>query len=280
MAGHMVAQYLMEQGEDVTGFARQKSSLWPTYMGDARNFNDLKKVILQNSYDYIVNCIGILNRCIDEKVTDGILLNSVLPHYLADLVEKQEAKLIHISTDCVFKGSKGGYCENDFPDDTTLYGMTKALGEVIDEKNLTLRTSIVGPELKENGTGLFHWFMNQKDYVYGYQRTIWTGVTTLQLAKVIAEDKYKRQTGLYHLVNNQVISKYKLLCLFNKYCRKVPIRIIDDTNYICDKSLRNTLKEPVFQIPSYKQMIMEMADWIEKHPEIYPLYLNQDGARL
>lgn len=272
MAGHVVAQYLMEQGHTVYGFARQQGVVCDTFVGDARKQEDIGKALRQAKYDYVVNCIGVLNRAISDHLVDGIYLNSVLPHYLSEQLRDTETKLIHVSSDCVFEGTKGNYREEDRPDADDYYGRSKALGEVIDGKALTLRTSIVGPELKENGTGLFHWFMTQREDAQGYQRVIWSGVTTLQLAKAIEQDIEKPRTGLYHLVNNDTICKYDLLELFNRYCRKKPIKIQSNTSVVSDRTLQNTKGAEGYAVPSYEQMVRSMGEWIDRHPQLYQQY--------
>lgn len=272
MAGHMIAQYLIEQGHNVKGFAREHSPICDTIIGDARKEQDVINTLQSDTYDYVINCIGVLNRFVDANLSDGIYLNSVFPHFVAKQLEGTSTKLIHISTDCVFEGTKGKYTEEDAPDATSYYGRSKTLGEVIDEKNLTIRTSIIGPELKQNGIGLFHWFMSQQDEVYGYMKVIWSGVTTLQLAKAIAQDIKIPQIGLYHLVNNQDISKHDLLVLFNQYCRKKRIQIGINDTLENDKTLRNTREDQPFAVPSYETMVQEMADWIKAHPELYKQY--------
>lgn len=272
MAGHIIAQYLMEQGHNAKGFAREHSPVCDTIIGDARNEQDVINALQSDSYDYVINCIGVLNRFVDANLADGIYLNSVFPHFVAKQLEDTNAKLIHISTDCVFEGTKGKYTEDDIPDATSYYGRSKALGEVVDEKNLTIRTSIVGPELKQNGIGLFHWFMSQKDEVYGYQKVMWSGVTTLQLAKAIAQDIKTPQTGLYHLVNNHDISKHDLLVLFNQYCRTKRVEIGVNDTLESDKTLRNTRENQPFIVPSYEVMVQEMAEWINAHSDLYKNY--------
>ena len=123
------------------------------------------------------------------------------------------------------------------------------MGEVKDGQNLTIRTSIVGPELKPGGIGLFHWFMNQEGVVEGYKNVIWSGVTTLQLAKAIEADIAKQETGLYHLVNNQTINKHDLLNLFNRVCRSRPVEIRENRSVVSDRSVLNTQKDPAFPVP-------------------------------
>ena len=272
MAGHMVALYLQEQGHEVWGFAHHQEGTYPVYIGDATNNEELYDALGQENFDYVINCIGVLNQAVDRNLAKGIYINSVLPHLIAERLQQSETKLIHISTDCVFSGKKGTYSEIDQPDAETMYGRSKSLGEVIDNKNLTIRTSIVGPELKPDGIGLFHWFMRQTEEIQGYAKVIWSGVTTLQLAKAIDQMSRIPITGLYHLVNNQVISKYNLLQLFNTYCRQKPIEIKKNVDIINDKSLINSRKDYRIDVPDYECMIKEMAEWMREHKKLYSQY--------
>lgn len=272
MAGHMIALYLLEQGHMVYGFARSDSPFCNTICGEATKKEDLFRALSSNQFDYVINCIGILNQFVDAKLTDGIYLNSVFPHLLKELLEEKKTKLIQISSDCVFDGKKGKYTESDLPDAASYYGKSKALGEILDDRNLTIRTSIIGPELKSDGIGLFHWFMSQKKEVYGYQNVIWSGVTTLQLAKFILQDRKHPQTGLYHLVNNQYISKYELLTLLNHYFRKDKIEIKANFTEKSDKTLVNTRSAIFCPVPTYDEMVSEMAEWFYHHKEFYQQY--------
>lgn len=275
MAGHMIAAYLQEQGHAVMGFARKESPICYTCIGNIRDQTQLDRTLEADSFDYVINCIGILNDAVDRNLSDGIYLNSVLPHLLAERLESKGAKLIHISTDCVFEGTKGYYTENDQPDAKSYYGRSKALGEVIDSRNLTIRTSIVGPELKTNGVGLLHWFLSQTGAVSGFDQVIWSGVTTLQLAKSILQDAEKPKTGLYHLVNNQTISKYDLLMLFNHYFRADEIKINRVSEPKCDKSLRNT--HPSDLPPGYEEMVKDLAAWVHRHTDLYQHYPGRNS---
>ena len=257
MAGHIIAQYLKEKGHLVTGFARERSPLCETIIGDARDRINVKDALTSAAYDIVINCIGVLNKAVDAKLSDGIYLNSVFPHLLAEKLKGSGTKLIHISSDCIYEGTRGSYTESEFPDAVSYYGRTKALGEIIDDQNLTIRTSIVGPELKRSGIGLFHWFMNQDGFVEGYKNVIWSGVTTLQLAKAIEEDLTKQQTGLYHLVNNKTINKHDLLNLLNSICRRHPVEIHENISVVSDRSIINTQNDPAFFVPDYEQMVHE-----------------------
>ncbi len=199
----------------------------------------------------------------DNKAT-AVSVNSLFPHILDEKSSVYDYKLIHISTDCVFSGYKGEYIETSITDATTFYGRSKALGEINNSNNITIRTSIIGPEVRNNRIGLLNWFLNQRGEVRGYTNAIWTGVTTLQLSKSIIEIIDKDICGLIHLVNGGKISKYELLLLFKKYF-KSDVRIIPYEDFICDKSLVKTREDYNIDVPDYETMIKELAEWMEKY---------------
>lgn len=273
MAGHIITNYLLEQGESVDGLERRELSYCKTFVMDATKFDKLKEVLEVGEYDYIINCIGLLNTACDEHIDLAILLNSYLPHFLVEITKELKTRVIQMSTDCVFSGKKGNYTELDNPDGETKYDKTKALGEINDEKNLTFRNSIIGPDINENGIGLFNWFMKQSGEINGFKKSLWTGVTTLTLAKAMHKASYDNLTGLYNLVNNSVTNKYELCSMFNKYMNKeLKINKIDGINH--DKSLYRTRNDFDFEVPSYEQQIKEMSDWINSHKELYPHYFR------
>ena len=272
MAGHTVTLYFKEQGYDVTAFSISPFLFTKNIVGDAFDTNQLERIITTGDYDVVINCIGLLNQVAEQNPSKAVYLNSYLPHFICDVLRKSKTKLIHMSTDCVFAGNTGPYFENSFRDGTTFYDRTKALGEVENDKNLTFRNSIIGPDMNENGIGLFNWFMRQHDTILGYTGAIWTGVTTLTLAKAMEQAIKENLTGIYNLVNNESISKYNIINLFNKYFRNNQLIVKKDDILQIDKSLRNTRKDFSFVVPSYEQMIIEMKEWIENHLELYPHY--------
>lgn len=273
MAGHQIGLYLREQGHDVTGFARNESFvLDKSIIGDASDFDNLKEIIRIGKFDVIINCIGILNQFAEDDHSHAVLMNSYLPHFIAGVANPLGTYVIHMSTDCVFSGRRGQYTEMDSPDGTTFYDRTKALGELNDDKNLTLRNSIVGPDINEKGIGLLNWFMKQEGEVNGYTGAIWTGQTTLQLAKTMEMAAKERPTGLYNMVPSTSINKFELLGLFNKYLRNGEIRINPVNGISADKSLKRTNFDFDYRIPDYEQMISEAADWIFDHKNLYPHY--------
>ena len=273
MAGHLISIYLKDQKHKVIGYAREKSRFIDTVIGDATDFDFLKKTIYAGGYDTVVNCVGVLNQFAENNHAKAILLNGYLPHFLADITKETDIQIIQISTDCIFSGKVGGYTEESLPDGTLFYDKSKAIGELEDEKNITLRNSIVGPDIKENGIGLLNWFMQQKNVVNGFTGAIWTGQTTLQLAKTIEQAALQRAHGLYNTVPEESINKYELLKLFNIYIRKEPIKIVPTNDFIADKSLIRTRFEGFeYRIPNYKTMVQELGDWMREHKELYPHY--------
>lgn len=272
MAGHIISLYLKEQGHNVTGFARTTSKYIESITGDACNTELLRKVINEGKFDAVINVIGLLNHFAENNKSEAVFLNAYLPHYLADLTSEKDTQIIHISTDCVFSGNKGGYSETDQPDGATFYDRSKALGEIVDKKNITFRNSIVGPDIKDNGIGLLNWFMKQQGQINGYTGAIWTGQTTLQLAKTIEAAAKEKVYGLYNMVPNESISKYDLVKLFNHYLRNDSLEINPVLGISLDKSLIRTRFDFNYIIPGYEQMVAEMAEWMRSHKYLYPHY--------
>jgi dTDP-4-dehydrorhamnose reductase len=272
MAGHVITIYLIEKGHDVTGFDKKQLHYCNTIVGDARNESLIAKVIKVGEYDTIINCIGILNQFAEQNKSLAVYLNAWLPNLLADLTRDSKTKIIHMSTDCVFSGKRGNYTEQDIPDGETIYDKTKALGELNDNKNITLRNSIVGPDINENGIGLLNWFMKEEGPVKGYINVLWTGLTTLQLAKAMEQAAEDRITGLYNMVYSEPITKYNLLLLFNKYLRKGTVVIEPSDVLVVNKSLKRTNFDFDYLIPDYEKMIYELAVWINNHLTLYPHY--------
>lgn len=265
MLGHVVKLYFLEQGHDVKGTSRSGNK---DYTFDAtKNITDIEKFIDDFKPEVIINCIGILNKVAEDNKSLAVTINSYLPHYLDEICRNRGIKFIHVSTDCVFDGKQGDYTEDSFRTATDFYGRSKALGEINNDANLTLRTSIVGPDKNQNGIGLFQWFMNQENETNGFDKVIWTGVTTLELAKCMEKSIANNITGLRHAVNNQKIDKYSLLQLFKKYFNK-DIIINRKSDYVSDKSVVRTTDFD-FEIPSYDQMVQEMSEWVTNHKELY-----------
>jgi dTDP-4-dehydrorhamnose reductase len=272
MAGHIITLYFKEQGYDVTAYSMSPFPYCKNTIGNALETEKFKQILLADNYNVIINCIGLLNQVADNNRGMAVYLNSYLPHLVADTLKDKRSKLIHMSTDCVFGGNTGPYFEDSLRDGRSFYDRSKALGEIEDEKNLTFRNSIVGPDMNENGIGLFNWFMKQKGTINGYTGVLWTGVSTLTLAKAMEQAIKKNLCGLYNLVNNQSISKYDLLCLFNRHFRNNELKINKLETDQLDKSLRHKRIDFSFEVPSYEQMVIEIKEWVDTHKNLYPHY--------
>lgn len=273
MAGHIIYNYFKEYTDfNVVDVARSIYLHTPTYQMDVKDFKELEEVFKREIPSVVINCIGILNKEAEDHPDKACLLNSYLPHFLAKSGNEYGFKVIHISTDCVFDGKKGGYTELSVKDGTGFYAQTKALGEINYGKHLTLRTSIIGPELKDNGIGLFHWFMQQHGIINGYRQAYWTGITTLELAKALIAAIKQDIFGLHHLVNDYRINKYDLVSLFKETFQRTELEIEPFDDYKVDKSLIRTRHDFDYAVQPYEIMISEMKYWIESHPTFYPHY--------
>lgn len=278
MLGHMLLDYLGSK-EIYTLFdiSRQYKTRAETNILDVNDSNSLREVIESVEPDFIINCIGVLIKESNRSIEKAIRINSALPHLLSHIAGDVGSKLIHISTDCVFSGAKGDYSVSDFRDADDIYGRTKALGELNNSRDMTLRTSIIGPELKEEGEGLFHWFVKQKGQVMGFSNVYWSGLTTLQLAKEIEGAINVFEPGLYNVSNNQKISKYELLLIIADIF-ELTIRLIPSHSKSCDKSLVNSYKGDDYALPDYKSMIADlrllMENSVGKRYKHYSAFLN------
>jgi dTDP-4-dehydrorhamnose reductase len=264
MAGHMIHAYLRQHKAiyDLITIARNDQLMQPDIQMDISDFSGLRNIIDSHQPDYIINCIGVLNQDAERNIDRAILLNSYLPHYLETITSQLSTRLIHISTDCVFSGKAGNYREEDVKDGQGYYAQSKSLGEVNNDKDITIRTSIIGPELKNDGIGLFDWIMKQSGEISGYTQAIWSGVTTLELAKFIHYFiQNATASGIIHLTNNQPISKYQLLQLIKEIYQLDHISIEPSDNYHSNKSFINTRKVVDYTVPDYKTMIKELKNW-------------------
>ena len=200
MLGHIIEKYaILLNKYDVIGLNRENG------------FNAINPFSLSiKTGDIIINCIGILNNSDDIHLYSNI--NIVFPKIMQHLCKKSNAKFIHISTNCVFNNIGPNFV-NDTPNATDLYGISKYMGEIIDNTNLTVRTSIIGTEIKNNGIGLIEQFINNDNFDTGFVNVFWNGVTTLKLAEFIFDNL--SLTGIHHYFTKNPINKYDLLKLIN-----------------------------------------------------------------
>ncbi len=231
-------------------------------MVDALNFDQIIRAMASIQPDLVINCIGLIKQQghIARDPLFSISLNAMLPHRISMTCRTAKIRMIHISTDCVFSGQKGNYLESDPSDAEDLYGRTKFLGEVAYPHCVTLRSSIIGRELK-NHLGLIDWFLAQTGSIHGYKRAIYSGFTTDEFSRIILDYVIPNPdlSGVYH-VSSSPISKYDLLQIA-KQAYKKEIDILPDEEFFSDRSLDSARfrENTGYQPPSWKNMIDEMA---------------------
>lgn len=272
MAGHTISIYLSERGHEVWGYSRRKAGfLQRSLLGDALAISTIASAIDESRPDVIVNCIALLNADCDKRPDLAVYLNSYLPHWLAHATERSETRVFHISSDGIFAGNGGPYDERSVPDGESLYFRTKALGELRNGKDLTLRTSVVGPDIDPGGIGLLNWFMAQSASVKGWTGAIWTGLTSLELARAIEACAIDGSAGLVNMVpDGPGISKADLLRLFSEHMCGGGVEVVDDDSVQLDKTLVRTALPDGYRPQGYVAQIADMAKWIDCHQELYP----------
>lgn len=279
MLGHKVLQEF-NHGFDTWGTIRASIGPWehlPFFQRDkmVEDVEATSRESIINALDrvqpeVVVNCIGIVKKLKEsESPVSAITVNALLPHWLAELCQERGIRLIHISTDCVFSGKVGNYSENEQPDPYDLYGRTKLLGEVTENNCLTLRTSIIGRELKRT-VGLLEWFLSQTGKtIQGYKYAIFSGLITSELASLLANivANYPDLHGLYH-VSSDPISKYDLLNMIRETL-DLDISINEYSGFFVDRSLnsekiRKLLK---YQPPTWQEMVERLAAEVEQYED-------------
>jgi dTDP-4-dehydrorhamnose reductase len=279
MLGHQLLKLLRERHE-VKVTLRQEFQAYAgvklfspenSFSGvDLRVSDRLLAVLADYHPDAIVNAVGIVKQRPDGlDVIPNLEINALLPHRLALICAATGARLIHISTDCVFSGNRGQYCEDDVPDPVDIYGHSKLLGEVTRLGVITLRTSIIGRSLNRNAS-LIDWFLRQSGRINGYRNAIFSGFTTKEVSRVIAMllERHPTASGLYHL-SSSAISKYDLLVRFRDQLGR-SIEVLPDDSLRIDRSLDSSRFRAEFSYvpPSWDGMLEELADDIRTNAAV------------
>ncbi len=228
---------------------------------DALNLNDIEQVIKFFKPDVVLNCIGITKKLINQSTEKlAYKINGEFPNRLSEICENNSAKLILLSTDCIFTGKKGNYSENDETDADDVYGRSKILGEVLKNNTLVIRKSTIGLEL-ENKHGLIEWFISQKGEIKGFKKAIYSGITAIEFTRVLKNIilNHMNLSGIYNL-SSSPISKYEILEYLKSQLNLSHIKIIPDNNFCCDRSLNMTklYSEIKYISPSWKTMLDEL----------------------
>lgn len=273
MLGHAVFRtFAASDGFDAFGSVRSATAL-PHFDGslqqrlicgvDVENPDQLAALLERVRPQLVVNCVGLVKQLAQaDDPLAALPVNALLPHRLARLSALCGARLVHISTDCVFSGSRGSYVESDQPDAVDLYGRSKLLGEVDAAHAVTLRTSIIGHELA-SAHGLVEWFLSQQGRVRGYRKAIFSGLPTVELARVIRDHVIPRPAlrGLYH-VSAAPIAKFDLLHLVAARYGKT-IDIEPDDRVAIDRSLDSSRfrTETGYAPPAWPELVQVMHDF-------------------
>lgn len=235
---------------------------------DVRSLGHLSQVFEDFHPQVVVNSAGIIKQRSEAKESlPSLEINALFPHRLAHLCKDIRARMLHMSTDCVFSGKKGNYMESDPPDADDLYGRTKFLGEVNDSHCLTLRTSIIGRELSRK-KNLLEWFLAEKETVKGFKNAVFSGFTTIEFSRIIEKMlvEHPEAAGTYH-VSSDPVSKFDLLTLINQKMR-LGKEIISDESFKCDRSLDSTRfrREFNYTPPTWEEMVEELRkDVLDKN---------------
>jgi len=267
MLGNTVFKYLLKNDRyNVIGVSRRKIPEMLAFEKRIKIYNELTDndvltgLFLELNPDIVINCIGIVKQSENSRnVFESISVNSLFPHRLSNLCRLLNSRLIHFSTDCVFSGNKGNYLESNNPDPIDLYGRSKLIGEVQEQNTITLRTSIIGHELSTNKS-LLNWFLSTQNEVKGFTNAFFSGLTTLEVAKVI--EKYivpnPSLNGLFHLASDR-ISKYDLLSLISEVYN-YRINIIPEYDFVLDRSLNceKFIDKTGYKITPWTEQIQEM----------------------
>jgi len=260
MLGNETSKYFRQNGnyETWSTFRTDKFSVGERklFFNPSMNFNLLENIL--KDFDYVINCLGIINKFVDGNEEDTIRINSIFPRMLADLCNSKNTRLIHITTDCVFSGKKGLYTEEDSHDAWDFYGKSKSLGEP--NNCMVLRTSIIGREIHKK-VGLIEWAISMRDKdVNGFTNHIWNGLTTKQYSKccdkIISNDLYEE--SVFHIFSN-IVTKYELTKFFNsKWNLNLKVNSFETSEGI-DRTL-STIKElnGKLNIPSIENQIREI----------------------
>lgn len=265
MAGHMLVRYFQYEQSFTVHYTTRSLDDSAGRRLEVTDSEAVGMLVRELMPDVIINAVGVLNQDAEEHPLLAYQVNGFLPHWLHHLADMVGARLIHISSDCVFDGARGRYTETDLPDGKSVYARSKALGEIRDKRHLTIRTSIIGPEIRSQGIGLLQWFLNQDGPIRGYRSVLWNGVTTLELAKSIAYAIAKPELGgLVHLTAAETITKLELLKLFRDIFGCNSISIVPDDDSHIDRSLLSTRLDWLYEAPNYEVMLKELAIWMKK----------------
>lgn len=274
MLGHMTTLYLSEQGYDVVDISHTRKCRSNTLLMDMLEIDKMQKFLEKNKFDVIINCMAILTSQCERNKKNAIFLNSFFPHFLEEFYKESTTRIIQVSTGGVYSGKDAPYGESALHDTLNFYGKSKSMGEIINEKDLTIRSDFVGPDMSVNGKGLFNWIMNASGTVSGYSKAFFNGVTSLEFAKFVDLAITDKMTGSYNLHTGERISKYEFLKLVCDVFEKQNIDILASDAVCADMSLKTERADIAYTHTSMENQLEEIKEWIYCHKDIYTHYFN------
>lgn len=270
MLGHMITLYMEKLSYEVIDISRTKKLRDKTILLDVLNTDEMESFFLNNKFNIIINCAALLIKASEVDKKNAILLNSLFPHYLEDKFRNTSTKIIQISTDAVFASSDEEYYANDICNPESFYGKSKLIGELENNKDLTIRSAFWGPDINKSGRGIMNWFLQQEQSANGFSCVKFNGVTSLECAKFIEKAIKKNYTGIYHLGTRDVISKYKLLTYISEIFDMGSLCI----NEVNEPRYKRVLRDRCIQNEkSFKELLYELKNWINEHKQLYSHYV-------
>lgn len=271
MLGHMLTLYLKEAGYKVDDISYKFKCNEHTYCLDVLDEGELAGYLIGRDYSVVINCAALLVHESEKDKIRAIKLNSMFPHWLETFYAESETRVIQVSTAGVYYGDRAPYTEEDRHDTFNFYGKTKSLGELQNDKDLTVRSDFFGPDMKITGKGLFNWAVCQENMVTGFGNVFINGVTSLEFAKFIEHIIKNPISGSINLHSQDGISKADLLRKIYSYMNKNVI-VTDDYEVKRNTCITSNRTDCHYVNKTYDEQLSELCDWICNHKELYSQY--------
>lgn len=271
MLGHITTIHLKENGYDVQDVSYPEKAFNDSYVCNVFKLEELEVILNNYDFDIIINCIALLVEASEKNKAEAVFINSYFPHWLEKKYIDSHTKIIQVSTDGVFGNGTPPYAEDDRHLNDTFYAKSKSLGELVNSKDLTVRSSYFGPDKNVSGLGLLNWFFKQKGEISGFDGVFFTGVTSLEFAQFIEKYGFS-MTGTYNLGARESISKFELLKKIKNEFNIDYLKINPNSTTTQDTSVHTKREDCKYQLKSYDDMISELHDFMNKHYDLYPHY--------
>ncbi len=271
MLGHLTTIYLKEKRHSVDNLSFPNCTFDDSFVCDVTDLNKFEEYLDLSHYDIIINCVALLIRASEDNKSRAVFLNSYFPHWLESKYKNTNTKIIQVSTDGVFGDGQPPFSETDPHLCTSFYARSKSLGELNNDKDLTIRSSFFGPDINNNGKGLLNWFFSQNGNIKGFKNVLFTGVTSLEFAKFVDEVGLTA-TGVYNLGASGTINKCNLLELFKSKLSIDNINIIPDEKSKSNTSVKTIRTDISYTPKDYEAMTCELCKFIKDHKDLYPHY--------